>query len=173
MTDLEYVSKLFIEVYYNILGILSVDILPDLFNYNGVVINSRLTSALARCIQRRANNSTILYRFDVSPDFFRLDQDIQINVIAHEWIHAMCDLGEHHGKRFKYYMNLLNGHGFNIRISGTDEDFGLPKREKVSKYILRCKKCGVLINKTKMCDTVRNPSDYLHKGCGGTMERIK
>ena len=70
MTDLEYVSKLFIEVYYNILGILSVDILPDLFNYNGVVINSRLTSALARCIQRRANNSTILYRFDVSPDFF-------------------------------------------------------------------------------------------------------
>lgn len=171
MNNLEYAREIFFEVYDEMVEILGD--MPDLFDFEGIVINTRLSRAIARCIQRPMTYGPPTYRFDVSPLFFKLDYEVQRNIAAHEWIHAICGLGEHHGSQFKYYMHILNSRGFHIVVSDTFENFGLTVEHRDPKYILRCTKCGHQFTRDRMCDVVRYSARYQHTGCGGSLQRIK
>ena len=173
MSNIDFVSMLFMDVYDEITEIIGSDHMPELFDYEGVVINQRLKRALARCIQKPMTYGPPTYRFDVSPLFFKLDYENQRNVVAHEWIHAMCRYGERHGAQFKYYMNILNKHGFNVSVTESYSNLGLESPNEEPKYILKCIKCGRQFTRNRMCDVIKYSNRYQHTGCGGSLQRIR
>ena len=177
MDKLEYVQQLVGEVYNDLEEILGADKMPDWFDYEGVTINPRLTRAIARCIQRQCYGS-IAYRFDVSPRFLCMKYEVQRNIIAHEWIHAMCGLTEHHGKQYRWYMNYINEHSdykITLRTDISADIYDAPPPPvREAKYILRCTNCGKEWYYHRMCAIVQNAERYMHKACGnGNICRVK
>lgn len=174
----EYASQILWDVYEDIKEILGEDMMPEHFDFEGIKYNGRLKRAIARCHLRRMTFGPPAYSFDISETFYKLNYDTQVNVLAHEWIHAILAyngrLEETHGTYFKKIMNKLNANGFDISIH---VDFDKLKENGVSvtpgtKYILKCEKCGKTWDFYRMCKAVKYASRYKCSGCGGSIIRV-
>lgn len=176
----EYANGILWDVYGEIKEILGEDKMPEYMDFEGVKYNSRLRRVIARCHFRKMTYGPPAYHFEISDVFYSLNYDIQVNVLAHEWIHAILAYNgifdESHGTYFKRIMNILNNSGdFNISIHIEDSDFeqsGIDSRPG-AKYILKCQKCGQKWEYYRMCKTVQRYGKYIHTGCGGHLERMK
>lgn len=173
----EYAEQILWDVYADIKEILGEKFMPEYMDYEGIKYNSRLRRVVAQCFNRRMSFGPPAYRFEVSELFFQMNYDIQVNILAHEWIHAILayiGIHESHGTYFKRIMNKLNANGFNISVHA---DFNELRESGVTvtpgtKYILKCEKCGKTWDYYRMCKTVRNASKCNHIGCGGRITRV-
>lgn len=98
------------------------------------------------------------------------------NTIMHEILHT-CRGCMNHGEEWKRVSEIVNDcyAFYNIKRTTTAEEKGIKEEEdsKNYKYALRCKCCGKIFYKTRMCDVIRYPKLYNHKIDGGQLERIK
>ena len=173
----EYAGQLLWEVYDDIKEVLGEGYMPEYMDYEGIKYNKNLKRTVAQCFNRRMSFGPPAYRFEVSELFFRMRYDKQVNVLAHEWIHAILEyrgIHECHGTYFKRIMNKLNDNGFNISVHTNTAEL---KNDGIivtpgTKYILKCEKCGKTWDFYRMCKTVKQASKCKHNGCGGSITRV-
>ena len=95
-------------------------------------------------------------------------EDALICVLLHELIHTVGDC-QNHGKKWQAYADKVNRETkYHIRRCASPSDYGFEKMEVPNpKYSVKCLKCGGVVEKSRICDFVRNPQDYRHLKCGG------
>ena len=191
-----YMNDVFISTYYELEKRLAgYAVMPSLSLYQGVELNNKLTRVIARCIKQNVRREVyyingrkhwgkiltkpedIEYKFEVSNNFVNYTSDLQRDVAAHEWIHAICPPGVGHGPQYKVYMFRLNHTGlFNISVYEDDDrltDEMLAKRAESARYIMRCKNCGNEIYQSRLSRFIEHPECYRCSKCKGSFERIK
>ena len=132
--------------------------------------NPNLKRVVARCctVGRAKGNEIIEVKkiwIEISESFTHFSTEEQRSILAHEFIHA-CGV-RNHGDKFKYYMNIVNRHGYNVTIKADSYPIELYK------YIIACPKCGQHWGFHRMCDSVENCTDYLCSQCKCKLVRVK
>ena len=124
--------------------------------------NPRLKNVIARCRilgKMVGGELTDIEKIwiEISESFTYFSTEEQRNIFAHEFIHACGALG--HGAKLKYYMNIVNRHGYNVTTTADE----LP--EDLYKYVITCPKCGRHWGFHRMCPTVEQYRDCLCPQC--------
>lgn len=143
-----------------------------------VTINTRAKQRWGQC--KITLNSQYwenrIFSINISDRLLQDDvSDIAIkNTIIHEILHT-CEGCFNHGTEWKIMADIINTHykEYNIKTKTSTEEKGIEEDVTQYKYVLRCKKCGKLIYKNRMCDVVRYPQFYHHSFDNGELERIK
>lgn len=98
------------------------------------------------------------------------------DTIIHEILHT-CKGCMNHGEEWKRLADIVNDcySYYNIKRTASAEEKGIniKEEEKNYKYALRCKCCGKIFYKNRMCNVIKYPKNYTHSIDGGELERIK
>lgn len=145
-----------------------------------ITINSRAKKRWGQCRITLRSQSWENRIFSINISERLLQDDITDNAckntIMHELIHT-CNNCFNHGSEWKHIADIVNDFYsfYNIKRCTSAEEKGINEEieKKESRYILRCKCCGKLFYKDRMCNVVRYPEDYTHKLDNGQLERIR
>ena len=140
-----------------------------------ITINKRLSKAWGRCIHHvEDDNFTIELRTVIADENITSENGI-MSIILHEVIHT-CEGCFNHGTLFNSYGERLLKYGYDTMYATKSmEKLGVDREKCVNsmKYVCKCKKCGIIEGRQRMCKFVSEPQNFTHKGCGGTFKRIK
>lgn len=140
-----------------------------------ISVNKRLSKAWGRCIKdAETGNFSIELREVVTDENITAEKGI-MSIILHEVIHT-CEGCWNHGIKFNSYGDRLLKYGYDTQnATKSMEKLGVDREKCVNsmRYVCRCKKCGILEGRQRMCKFINEPQNFTHKGCGGTFERIK
>lgn len=108
------------------------------------------------------------------------DNDLRV-LLIHEVAHATNEaFNASHGSIWqkvgdtigaKYGIKVTQYTDYSALETVTKEDFKVQKREK--KYAVQCPKCKRIVEFARMCNTLKNPSDYICVKCNEPLVRIK
>lgn len=141
-----------------------------------VKVNTRAKKTMGLCTYKYKNiGGQKVFDISISYRLFEPNaEDGLYNTVIHELLHT-CDGAFNHGRVWKMYADrVYREYGIEIKRTSTEEEKGVtPLPPTPPKYICRCKKCGAIVTRERMCDIVKCPSKYYHKIDGGFFERIK
>jgi SprT-like family. len=126
------------------------------------------TAIFGNC-RKSGNNYYILISKQLLQD--NITDEATKETIIHELLHTckncMCHTGE-----WKRLAQLVSDcyYKYDITRTSSFESKGI-ERQVAYKYTCKCKKCGKIVGKTRMCDFIKYPNLYTHTNCGGTFER--
>jgi len=115
------------------------------------------------------------YRIGISPILLQDNTPEQslIQTLYHELLHAATGMTGHTG-RWKEYANVLNRVlGTNIRRTASWQDMQLEEeRDAHARYRFRCRGCGQILTRYRLCPFVRHPQRYRCSSCGGSFVQL-
>lgn len=146
---------------------------PDLYTFTSVrtlgrCLINEVGSGYAYCI---ALNSLVIEKSS--------DNEI-LGIIVHELAHLVNGIkyyGKGHTDQWKRIGDKI-GKAFNITVErqaclpSVHQDL-VKAREENEKYELKCPLCGQVFKFSRLCDAVRYPEKYRHKGCDVSLVRVK
>ena len=94
-----------------------------------------------------------------------VDEFCARNTMMHEILHLQT-VGEHHGGKWKSLANEVNR-----KSKGKYKEYGLAA-ERTGKYVFECSRCGAVVSRDRASNFTKNPSRYMHKGCGGKFREV-
>lgn len=146
--------------------------IPISNNILGVTVNSRTKRRLGACRKIKRLGHKTGYFIEISKIVTNCDDQVICRIMAHELIHT-CPGCFDHGKKWKEYgakaERLL---GYKISRTSEYRELGIEEQatEKV-KYVIKCKNCGQVYERKRICPLVRNPERYRCGKCGSPLEK--
>ena len=144
-----------------------------------IKINYRATSFWGKCHYKRMQGKIIGSWIEVKEELLETTEKDIITTLIHEILHT-CDNCQNHGPQWKAYAGRVNQkYGLNIKRATSSEEKGLVKDITNYKYAIRCEKCGKMIYKNRLSNSIKYPNQYHHikndegLNCGGCFERVK
>ena len=171
-------------IYWNCIGLLT-EIGIDYGTITEVTVNHRAKKRWGQCkgsFAGYASNGERRYTYSINISEILLDERVPIeslqNTVIHEILHT-CPGCQNHGPEWKRRADKVKKElGYNIKRCTNAAEKGISETvtERYydpDKYKVRCKKCGKVIGKSRMCNLVKYPQTYVHTKCNGTFERIQ
>lgn len=139
---------------------------------SNVVINKRAKSRFGCCrkIQGKKQNEP-RYVIEISAALLEAPIESIREVLAHEVLHT-SPAGDNHTGLWKKYAGMMNqSYGYHIKRTNSPESLGLSQeREQApAKYLIICKKCGIVQERSRISKVIKQPSLYRCK-CGGKLK---
>ena len=145
-----------------------------------LVFNNRAVTRYGQCTVYRNNctGESKVRKIELSTKPFAYSSREEIkNTVMHECIHALpeCHFVGHKGNWVRIANEVNNKYGYNIsRCSSREDKEGLAQaKAQVTRYIVKCEKCGHEWNYQKFSNCVKHPEHYTHNKCGGHLVRVK
>lgn len=163
--------------------ILMDEIQMDYGKITDVTVNSRAKTRWGQCKAKRVGWNAIgdpVYTFSINISDVLLEDGVPVealqNTIIHEILHTCPDC-QNHGEEWKRRAAIVKQKlGYDIKRCESVREKGIPEaiiqRTDDAKYIVKCKGCGRLVKKNRMCSIVRNPSLWNCGYCHNSFERI-
>ncbi|MBK5245680.1 MAG: sprT domain-containing protein [Peptostreptococcaceae bacterium] len=135
-----------------------------------VVINNRAKTRFGCC--KKYKNGYII---EVSGAIANGPETSLLLILAHEILHT-CPGCQNHSKVWKAYAETMNSiYGYNIKRTSVSEELGIEtksmNKSKINvRYVMVCKSCGQIIERTRKSRLVTHTHLYRCK-CGGKIER--
>lgn len=135
-----------------------------------VVINNRAKKRLGTCRKEKIADGKIKFVIELSSVIMDCTEKEICGVIAHELIHT-CEGCFNHGKKWKEYAKRANDeYGYNIhRITELENSDIKCEFSAKNIYIIKCKNCGTVYKRIRMCPLVKNPERYRCGKCGHSL----
>lgn len=132
------------------------------------IVNSRAKRRWGRCIQNEDD-----FTIQVSSTLLdeRNPKSALHSTIAHELLHTCPDCMNHGNLWQEYADKVTRILGITVKTKMSSAEKNVAYQE-LPKYLLKCKKCGHVFGRHRMCDSVKWPM-FFHCNCGGELERIK
>lgn len=133
-----------------------------------LVFNNRATKRFGQCSIRNG----IVTKIELSTKTFgyRSREEIK-NTVMHEAIHALkqCHREGHKGEWLRIANQVNRAYGYKIKRCSeiTDTEAYAEAVQSRANYTVKCEKCGHEWHYQRMSNCVKNPSRYIHTGCGG------
>ena len=135
-----------------------------------ITINNRLKTSWGLC-RKRVINGEKVFVIELNRYLFDGSDEAVMNTLLHELIHT-CYNSFNHGKTWQRYAAKVNTkYGYHIKRTENCEANEV-EPQKIFKYFVKCKKCGNLIGKTRLCKVITNPERYRCAKCKGELERF-
>jgi len=135
-----------------------------------VVVNNRAKTRFG-CCKKQQNG----YIIEVSGAIAEGPEASLLLILAHEILHT-CPNCQNHSKFWKTHAEAMNNaYGYKIKRTSNPEELGIKsesmyKRNNNVHYVLVCKGCGQVIERTRRSRLVTHTHLYRCK-CGGKLER--
>ena len=130
-----------------------------------VVINKRAKKRLGACKKVIKPGNRAVFVIEISSILLNCKDDEICSVIAHELIHTCKDCFNH-GKKWKEYAGRANSaYAYNIKRLANLENIKYENDSKME-YIVKCKNCGTVYKRVRMCPLIKNPERYRCGKCG-------
>ncbi len=148
-----------------------------------VVINKRAKSRFGCCKEIQTptlrsqdrdgegKNNEIRYTIEISKALLEAPTQSIKEVLAHEVLHTTPDGDKHTGIWKKYAAIMNQSYGYHIKRTLSPEALGvnLSKVKAPAKYLIICKKCGMVQERSRVSRVIKQPSLYRCK-CGGKLK---
>ncbi len=132
-----------------------------------ITINNRLRSSWGLCRKKNINNEKV-FVIELNQYLLEGSDNAVMNTLLHELLHT-CYNSFNHGKTWLRYAVKINAkYGYNIKRTENCEANEV-EPQKLFKYFVKCKKCGNLIGKTRLCKVITNPEQYRCAKCKGSL----
>lgn len=131
------------------------------------VINDRAKKRLGACKKVIKPDGKTKFIIEISSVILSCSEKEICGVIAHELIHT-CEGCFNHGRMWKEYADRANReYDYNIRRLAELEDSDIKSEYAAkNKYTIKCKKCGTVYERVRVCPLVKNPERYRCGKCG-------
>lgn len=116
-------------------------------------------------------NSEIRYIIEISKALIEAPEESIKEVLAHEILHTTPG-GDNHTGLWKKYASMMNqSYGYHIKRTIAPEALGvsLAREKPPAKYLIICKKCGIVQERSRVSRVIKQPSLYRCK-CGGALK---
>ncbi len=136
-----------------------------------VKINKRAKSRLGSCKAIKNGLGKRSFIIEISNEVLKCETAKLYEIIIHELLHT-CPGCFNHGKKWKEYGSRINRFcGLNINTVTSYEELGIKRPEKKQEtiYVIKCKGCGQVYIRKRMCPLVRNPENYRCGKCGNSL----
>lgn len=92
-------------------------------------------------------------------------------VLAHEILHTIPGGDNHTGVWKKYASSMNQNYGYHIQRTNSPESLGvsLSREKPIAKYLIICKACGMVQERSRVSRVIKQPSLYRCK-CGGKLK---
>lgn len=136
-----------------------------------VVVNTRAKTRFGCCKKQKSG-----YIIEVSGAVANGPEASLLQTLAHEVLHTCPDC-QNHGRGWKTYAEAMNGsYGYKIKRTATPEELGFKreiplKKESNAKYVLICRECGQIIERSRKSRLVTHTHFYRCR-CGGKIEKM-
>lgn len=138
-----------------------------------IKINKRASARFASCRQEK-HVSGSRFSIEVGEMMLSCKPHIIKGILAHELLHT-CYGCQNHGKRWKFYAGAMNhAYKYHIKRTSSYEELGIkkPQRERSTKYLIVCQKCGAEFPREKRSKLVTQTKQYKCR-CGGELKRLQ
>ena len=137
---------------------------------DSVMINRRLRTSWGLC--RKINRyGEKWFAIELNQYLFEGSKEAVMNTLLHELLHT-CYHCFNHGKTWQKYAQKINTmYGFHIKRTENCEANEV-ELNKVFKYFVKCKTCGNVVGKTRLCSVIKNPEKYRCGRCKGSLQRV-
>lgn len=117
------------------------------------------------------NHNEACYILEISSALVEAPIESIKEVLVHELLHTTPGGGNHTGIWKKYAKLMNENYGYHIQRTNSAESLGVNiEREKTKvKYLIICKKCGIVQERSRTSKVIKHPSLYRCK-CGGRLK---
>lgn len=148
---------------------------PEQTSIVRVYISGRMTSALGICRTKKSmSTGKTESEIGISSRLMNTSYptEYRIGTLIHEILHSFFPT-DHHSGNWKKYADMISKYTeYDIKRLANEEESEVLKG--ISKYQLRCTKCGQTFGYNRLTDVVKYPQRYKHTGeCGGNIERVR
>lgn len=171
------------KAFQNCIGLMD-EIHMDYGKITEVTVNTRAKHRWGQCKCKVIGfkyNGEPIYEYSINISSLLLNERVPIeslqNTIIHEILHT-CPGCANHGYEWKRRAAIVKRElGYDIKRCSSFEERGvdasLIEEYKAPKYVVRCKKCGRNVGRTKMCGIIKHPELWRCGVCDGEFERVK
>ncbi len=145
--------------------------IPVSTQIDDVIINTRAKSRLGACKLMKTSQGKKSFTIEISSETLKCSVDKITEVVIHELLHT-CPGCFNHGKKWKSYgEKVYEKLGYRITRVTKYEELGLakPVKKQETVYTVKCKGCGQIYTRKRMCPLVKNPENYKCGKCGSSL----
>ena len=149
--------------------------IPVSKNIEGIVINTRAKSRFGACKVKKSKLGKKSFIIEISEEVLNCETKELSTIIVHELLHT-CNGCFNHGKKWKLYCELVESKlGYKITRTQNYNELGLDKPEPKEeiKYVVKCKGCGQVFPRKRMCSLVKQPEKYRCGKCGDILYLVE
>ena len=151
--------------------LLRKDGIPVSKQISRVVINNRAQKRLGACRKTVDLSGRESYTIEISGIALKCGEKEIMEIIIHELLHT-CPECLNHGKKWKEYASKVHKMtGYRITSTASYENLGIdvPETSPRTVYRIKCRNCGYIYVRKKICPLVKNPGKYRCGKCGSSL----